>query len=56
MAKTELQKATGLSWGTMSKLNKGESVNTSIFLRICIVLDYDVSDIMETVRTVLEAK
>jgi len=50
MTKTELQKAAGLSWGTMAKLNKGESVNTSILLRICSVLDCDVSDIMETVR------
>ena len=56
MTKTELQKAAGLSWGTMAKLNKGESVNTSILLRICTVLDCDVSDIMETVRTVQEAK
>ena len=50
MTKTELQKAAGLSWGTVAKLNKGESVNISILMRICAVLDCDISDIIEIVR------
>ena len=50
MTKTELQKAAKLSWGSIAKLNKGESVNTSVLLRICTVLDCDVSDIMEIVK------
>lgn len=50
MTKTELQKAVKLSWGSIAKLNKGESVNTSVLLRICTVLDCDVSDIMEIVK------
>ena len=50
MTKTELQKAAKLSWGSIAKLNKGESVNTSVLLRICTVLECDVSDIMEIVK------
>lgn len=50
MTKTELQKAAKLSLGSIAKLNKGESVNTSVLLRICTVLDCDVSDIMEIVK------
>ena len=50
MTKTELQKAAGLSWGTVAKLNRGENVNTSILMRICTVLDCDISEIMEIVR------
>ena len=50
MTKTELQKAAGLSWGTVAKLNRGENVNTSILMRICAVLDCDISEIMEFVR------
>ena len=50
MTKTELQRAAKLSWGSIAKLNKGESVNTSVLLRICTVLDCDVSDIMEIVK------
>ena len=50
MTKMELQKAAGLSWGTVAKLNRGENVNTSILMRICTVLDCDISEIMEIVR------
>ena len=50
MTKTELQKAAGLSWGTVAKLNRRENVNTSILMRICAVLDCDIHEIMEIVR------
>jgi len=50
MTKTELQKAAKLSWCAIAKMNKGENVNTATLLRICEVLDCDISDIMEIVR------
>lgn len=50
MTKTELQKAAGLSWGAVAKLNRGENVNTSILMRICAVLDCAISEIMDIVR------
>lgn len=45
--KQALRTATGLSTATMSKLGKGENVNTDVLLRICKVLDCDIADIME---------
>jgi putative transcriptional regulator len=52
MTKTELQKKAQLSWGTISKLNRGESVGTGVLLRICTVLDCDIADIMEFEKVV----
>lgn len=49
MTKTELLKAANLSWGSMSKLNHGENVNTVILLRICTVLKCNVGDIMDII-------
>lgn len=50
MTKTQLQKAANLSWGTIAKLNKGGNVNTSVLLRICAVLQCDITDIMEIAK------
>jgi len=50
MTKTELQKAAKLSWASIAKLNKGGNVNISVLLRICEVLDCDISDILEIVK------
>ena len=40
----------GLSYGTWTKLNKGEEVSLSILLRICDYLNCDIGDICEAVR------
>ena len=50
MTKTELQNAAGLSWGSVARLNHGENISTDVLLRICKVLDCDISDIMEVVK------
>ena len=47
MNKQSLRKATGISAATMAKLGKGENVNTEVLLRICKVLDCDITEIME---------
>jgi len=44
-----LRKMTGISSASIAKLGKGENVNTEILLRICKVLECDISDIMEFV-------
>lgn len=46
---TDLRNMTGLSAPTMSKLAKGEPVNTRVLARICKALECDVNDIMEYV-------
>lgn len=47
MTKTELQKAAGLSWGSVARLNRGENIGTDILLRVCKVLGCKLDDIME---------
>lgn len=48
--KSTLRRATELSPGTMSKLNKNEEVALSVLLRICDFLNCDIGDICEAVR------
>ena len=47
MKKGELCAAADISGTTLAKLNRGESVNTEILVKICSVLQCDFSDIME---------
>lgn len=47
MNKTKLAEKTHMSQSTMAKLVKGENVNTDVLVRICYVLDCDISDIVE---------
>ncbi len=47
MTKTDLLQSAKLSWATISRLNKGENVETDVLLRICTALKCDIADIME---------
>ena len=47
MNKTGLRTKAPLSSGTMAKLGKNENVTTDILVRICVVLECDLADIME---------
>lgn len=47
MNKKDLCRITGISSATIAKLTKGDNVNTSVLLRICKVLECDITDIME---------
>ncbi len=47
--KTDLQRLTGISSATITKLSKNETVNTGILLKICTALKCDTSDIMSVV-------
>ena len=49
--KSSFRKELNLSSGTWTKLNKGEEVSLSIFLRICDYLNCDIGDVCEAVRT-----
>ena len=50
MKKKDLCKSAGVSTATLSKMNRGECVNTDVILRICVALNCDTSDIMEIVE------
>lgn len=50
MKKGDLMELANLSWPTMAKLSKGQSINSDIQDRICAALDCQPGDIMEYVH------
>lgn len=48
--KGELHYLTGLSRSTITKLTKGENVNTDVLERICKALNCKIEDIVEVVE------
>ena len=51
MKKKDLREATGITTTALAKLGRNENVNTEIIVKICKVLQCDISDIMEIVET-----
>ena len=45
--KTDLHQITGIGQSTITKLSKGENVNTEVLARICKALDCQIEDIVE---------
>lgn len=52
MKNTELMDKAKVSRSTFYKIKKGENVTTDVLLRICDVLDCDISDIVERVKII----
>lgn len=50
MKKKDLREATGITTTALAKLGRNENVNTEILVKICKVLQCDISDIMEIVE------
>ncbi|GHV30165.1 hypothetical protein FACS1894167_10580 [Synergistales bacterium] len=50
ISKGEFRKMAHISSSTSSKLNRGETVNTDVLLRICAALKCDLTDILEVVQ------
>lgn len=51
MLKKDLQREAGVSWATITKMSKGETVSTEVLMKVCKVLHCDVGDIMEFIET-----
>lgn len=47
MMKKDLQAAAGISWASVTKMSKGETVSMEVLMKVCKALNCDVSDIME---------
>lgn len=47
MIKKDLHQQTGVSWATITKMSRGETVSMEVLLKICQVLHCDVGDIVE---------
>ena len=50
MNKKDLRLSAGVSTAVIAKLGKGENVTTDVLLKICSVLNCDITDIMEIER------
>jgi Predicted transcriptional regulator len=50
MKKKDLQKKAGISWASVTKLSKGETVSMDVLMKVCNALDCDISDIVEFVK------
>ncbi len=50
MTKTDLRKNTEIASSTLSKMGRNEYVSLDVLVRICVVLDCELSDIVEIER------
>lgn len=49
MKKKDLQAATGISWTSVTKLSKGETVSMEVLMKICKALDCNIGDIIDLI-------
>ncbi len=47
LMKKDLKSKAGISWATITKMSKGETVSTEVLMKICKYLQCDVGDIVE---------
>ena len=50
MKKKDLKEKAELSTATMAKLGKNESVSLDVLVRICVVLNCEIGDVVEIVK------
>lgn len=50
LSKTELHQLAGISQSTISKMSKGENINTNILEKICCALNCNIEDIVEVIN------
>lgn len=51
MKKKDLQAEAGISWSSVTKLSKGETVSMEVLMKVCKALNCDIGDIMELIPT-----
>lgn len=49
MKKKDLQASAHISWASVTKLSKGETVSMEVLMKICKALECDIGDIMELI-------
>ena len=49
MNKKDLRELSGISTSSIAKLGKGENITTDVLLKICTALNWQISDILETI-------
>ena len=46
----EVRKATGISPATFTKLKKNEIVSLDVLIKLCMVLDCEIGDVVEVIK------
>ena len=49
MKKKDLQAAAGISWASVTKLSKGETVSMEVLMKVGKTLGCDIGDVMELI-------
>lgn len=49
MKKKDLQVAVGISWASVTKLSKGETVSMEVLMKVCKALECNIGDIMDLI-------
>ena len=49
MMKKDLQEAASISWASVTKMSKGETVSMEVLMKVCKALNCDIGDIMELI-------
>ena len=49
MKKKDLLATAGISWASVTKLSKGETVSMEVLIKICKALDCNIGDIMDLI-------
>lgn len=49
MKKKDLLVTAGISWASVTKLSKGETVSMEVLMKICKALDCNIGDIMDLI-------
>ena len=49
MKKKDLQELAGISWASVTKLSKNETVSMEVLMKVCGALKCDIGDIMELI-------
>ena len=49
MKKKDLQSAAGISWVSVTKLSKGETVSMEVLIKVCKAQECNIGDIMDLI-------
>ena len=49
MKKKDLQQKAGISWASVTKMSKGETVSMDVLMKVCRSLDCNIGDIVDVI-------
>ena len=56
MKKKDLQIEAGISWASVTKMSKGETVSMDVLMKVCKALDCNIGDIVDLIPTESESE